>query len=619
MTGKRKELMAVARARELVEQNRRLALELAESREILRAIRRGEVDALVSSEADALYAIQLAALAIDRAETYLDSLALLLKQLCLAGGWLYGEAWAASSDRKRLRRTGAWYGGCTDAVRLHECIARLLFDEDAETALAQALEAGTAQWSHAERLRPGARATAITQCGFQTGVALPIVVAGQVTAVVWLWKKERQAAESASIQREEEIIAEVGPLVQRKRDEEILRFTVNELEAAVRERSREVVRLTHEQALHARSAHEPAREDAARHVEPGPAWLSDAAVLLPVLDSMSEGVVVADRDGRVVQCNPAARKILGDDPPGEISLDLWPDIYGLYHADRVTRLEYEDLPLVAAMHGEPVYRMEIFVRNAACPEGRTLEMSASPIAAGDSAPRGAVAVFEDMTQRRRISDKRLQKVIAQRDALLREVHHRIKNNLAAVTELLRHHTRDDPSLQSLVKRVEPQLRAIAAVHGLKAGTDGSVHLGPLIKSVTDNTTSLYGAEVRLAIAERLRALQLREEESVPLALVLSELLVNARKHGTDEPLDVRAELDGDSVMIAVSNKVAPGAVPPDDGQRDGKGISLVRALLPHDRATLEFDASPERVSAVVRLAPEVFGNDFVAAVEDAKW
>jgi two-component sensor histidine kinase/PAS domain-containing protein len=614
-------MIAESTARELAAQNRRLALELAEAREILRAIRRGEVDALVSSESDALYTIQLAALAIDRAETYLDSLALLLKQLCLTGGWLYGEAWAASSDRKRLRRTGAWYGGCSDAVRLHECIARLMFDEAAEFPLARSLDTGAPQWAHVDELPAGPRAAAISQCGFQTGVVFPVVVANQVTAVLWLWRKDRQSQDRAAIQRGEEIIAEVGPLVQRKRDEEILRFTVNELEAAVRERSREVVRLTRQQGSRRNDEDGPAGAptDGARHGAFGAARLPDAEVLSPVLESMSEGVVVADPAGRVVQCNPAARRILGDDSPGHVSLDLWPDIYGLYHADKVTRLDYEDLPLVKAMRGAAVERMEIFARNAACPEGRSLEMSARPLATADGAARGAVAVFEDTTQRRSIQDNRLQQVVAQRDALLREVHHRIKNNLAAVTELLRHHTREEPGLQPLVKRVEPQLRAIAAVHGLKAGTDGGVHLGPLIKSVADNTTSLYGAEVRLGIAERLRALRLREEESVPLALVLSELLVNARKHGTDAPLDVRAAVEGDTVTIAVANAVSPGKPRPDGAQGEGKGISLARALLPHDRATLEFDCSAERVSAIVRLAPEVFGDDFAAEVEGGKW
>ena len=584
----------------LSRENRRLAMELAETREVLRAIRRGEVDAVVSSGGDALYGIQLAALGIDKAETYTDSLILLLRQLCVAGSWEYGEAWAASSDRRSLHRTKAWYGANSDAIRLRECIVRVLLEDVGESSLARALATGRPQPAFVEELPAGERAAAIKQCGFQASVAFPVVVSGQVTAVLWLWKKERQAPDSATLQQGEQIIAECGALVQRKREEEILRFTVGELETAVRERSREVAKLTRERT---RPAQEPAPV-----AERGRA--SDAShlpLLGPVLDSMSEGVVVADMSGRVVQCNAAAQEILGDDPPGAISLDLWPDVYGLYHADRITRLDYEDMPLARALRGSVVDRTEIFVRNGACPEGRILEMSARPLAG----ERGAVAVFEDVTQRRSIEYARLQRALAQRDTLLREVHHRIKNNLAAVIELLLHHTRDEPKFQKIVELVEPQLRAIATVHGLKAGTDRAVRLGPLVKSVADNIARLHGAKIEVTVADALRALRLREEESVPLALVLNELLVNARKHGNGAPAEVWVAPDGESVVIAVANSVADGSRLPDMsvGSTQGHGIPLVRSLLPHDRASLEFEHAGGRMSAIVRLAPDVFGDD----------
>ncbi|HUF82369.1 MAG TPA: histidine kinase dimerization/phosphoacceptor domain -containing protein, partial [Burkholderiales bacterium] len=547
---------AESTARGLAAENRRLAMELAETREVLRAIRRGEVDALVSSEADAVYTIQLAALAVDKAETYLESLSLLLRQLCLGGGWEYGEAWAASTDRQRLHRTSAWYGGCSDAIRLRESIVRLLFDEAPPGSLMKTLETGWPQWGYAAELPPGSRAAAITQCGFQTSIAFPVTVAGEVTAVLSLWKKQVQERNDAALAQIAGITAEVGPLIQRKRNEEILRSTVNELQAAVRERTLEVARLS-EMRRQSGPADLPSAGAARTAMD---LKAAQPAVLLPaLLESMEEGVVVVDPHGCVLQFNAAARRILGDDPPGRVSLDLWPDLYGLYHADKVTRLDYDEIPLVKALHGAAVDRMEIFVRNGARPHGCLLQMSARPLGPRGNARLGAVTVFEDVTQRKRNDEDRFRRVLAQRDVLLREVHHRIKNNLAAVSELLRHHTRDHPQFRAVVEQVEPQLRAIATVYGLKAGTDGAVHLGPLITSVSDSTASLHGGQVRAAIADSVRALRLGEEESVPLALVLNELLVNARKHGNQEAIDISASRDGDGVVIEVSNSVAPGA------------------------------------------------------------
>ena len=591
-----------SRLRDLAAENRRIATELAETREVLRAIRRGEVDALVSSEADAVYAIQLAALAVEKAETYLESLSLLLRQLCLRGGWEYGEAWSASKDRQRLHRTSAWYGGSSDAIRLRESIVRLMFDEAPQTSLMKTLESASPQWSHAEDLPAGPRSAAIKQCGFQTSIAFPVIVGGQVVAVLSLWKKHRQPQDDAVLAQITAVMAEVAPMLQRKRDEETLRSTVSELQAAVRERTLEVARLSTLQ----------------RDQPPvATAWAATGAkqplpqLCLPaLLDTMAEGVVVTDATGQLVQVNTAAGKILGDDPPRLVSLDLWADLYGLYHADKVTRLDYDHLPLVRALHGATVNRMEIFVRNGARPEGCMIQMSARPLHVDGGAPVGAVAVFEDVTLRKRIDEDRLQRVLAQRDALLREVHHRIKNNLAAVSELLLHHTREHPEFRKVVDQVQPQLRAIATVHGLKAGTDGVVHLGPLITSVSDSVASLYGVKVGVSLADGIRALRLQEEESVPLALVLNELLVNAHKHGGQEPVAIDASREGDGVAIKVSNEVGRDATTPGNGAAgNGKGIPLVRALLPHGRATLDFENTAGRLTAIVRLAGNVFTAD----------
>jgi PAS domain S-box-containing protein len=592
-----------SRLRDLSAENRRIATELAETREVLRAIRRGEVDALVSSEADAVYAIQLAALAVEKAETYLESLSLLLRQLCLRGGWEYGEAWSASKDRRSLHRTSAWYGGSSDAIRLRESIVRLLFDEAPQTSLMKTLESGSPQWSRAEELPAGPRSAAIRQCGFQTSVAFPVMVGGQVVAVLSLWKKQRQPQDDAAMAQIAGVMAEVAPMLQRKRDEETLRSTLSELQAAVRERTLEVARLS---TLRRRDRRPPADARAATGAkQPLPLLCLPA-----LLETMAEGVVVADALGQLVEVNTAARNILGDDPPRLVPLDLWADLYGLYHADKVTRLDYDHIPLVMALHGATVDRMEIFVRNGARPEGCVIQMSARPLADA-GARQGAMAVFEDVTQRKRAAEDRLQRILAQRDALLREVHHRIKNNLAAVSELLLHHTREHPEFRRIVDQVQPQLRAIATVHGLKAGTDGMVHLGPLITSVSDSIASLYGVQLRVSLADGVRALRLQEEESVPLALVLNELLVNAHKHGGQEPVDVDASRDGDGVAIKVSNTLGRDAITPgrDGGAGNGKGIPLVRALLPHGRATLDFENTAGRFSAIVRLANEVFTAD----------
>jgi two-component sensor histidine kinase len=105
-------------------------------------------------------------------------------------------------------------------------------------------------------------------------------------------------------------------------------------------------------------------------------------------------------------------------------------------------------------------------------------------------------------------------------------------------------------------------------------------------------------------------LLLREAESVPLALALAlnELLLNAHKHGTGGPLEIRALREGQGVIVEIENQVGPDARVPNlrAAADNGGGLGLVRALLPHEKASLDFERSAGRVSAIVHLPREVF-------------
>ncbi len=122
--------------------------------------------------------------------------------------------------------------------------------------------------------------------------------------------------------------------------------------------------------------------------------------LRPVLDSISEGVAVADANGVLLLFNHAAERILGIGavaaPP-----ERWSEVYGLYLPDRVTPCPVEDLPLARAVRGETAHDVELFVRNAARPEGAWITVDASPWCDGPGTLLGGVAVFRDVTAQRR--------------------------------------------------------------------------------------------------------------------------------------------------------------------------------------------------------------------------
>jgi len=120
------------------------------------------------------------------------------------------------------------------------------------------------------------------------------------------------------------------------------------------------------------------------------------AALEPILQSVSDGVVVVDPDGVFILFNHAAERILGVGLL-DVSPERWTETYGLFLPDRVTPFPAERLPLVCAIHGEHVREVEIFVRNPLLPEGAVISVNATPWRDPSGVLLGGIAVFRDIT------------------------------------------------------------------------------------------------------------------------------------------------------------------------------------------------------------------------------
>jgi PAS domain S-box-containing protein len=125
--------------------------------------------------------------------------------------------------------------------------------------------------------------------------------------------------------------------------------------------------------------------------------------LRPVLDGISEGVAVADASGMLLLFNRAAERILG---AGAVAAppERWPELFGLFLPDRATPYPAHQLPLARAVRGESVHGAEIFVRNAARPDGAVISVDATPWRDGPGTLLGGVAIFRDVTAERRADE-----------------------------------------------------------------------------------------------------------------------------------------------------------------------------------------------------------------------
>jgi two-component system, sensor histidine kinase PdtaS len=221
------------------------------------------------------------------------------------------------------------------------------------------------------------------------------------------------------------------------------------------------------------------------------------------------------------------------------------------------------------------------------------------------AHREALVLVRDVSDLRRREAQLLSK-----DATIREIHHRVKNNLQTVAALLRlqgRRTKVDEARDALRESVR-RVTSIAVVHETLSQTLGeSVPFDEIADQVCALTVDLATTGARPVTRRKGSFGRLPGELATPLALVLSELLQNAVEHafdGADGEIDVRVHRGPTRLDVVVADN---GAGLPDDFQLEHSprlGLQIVRQLvLGEMRGTIRLSAGPERGTEALLAIP----------------
>lgn len=197
-------------------------------------------------------------------------------------------------------------------------------------------------------------------------------------------------------------------------------------------------------------------------------------------------------------------------------------------------------------------------------------------------------------QRKTAFDRRLleeaQKSAESRGQLLREAHHRTKNNLQMVLAMIRTKAAelgDAPGLRDIEKR----LLALAQVHDLLYNSNDHssiIDLGEFLRAICTNP-SIVPPESGVEVTCDVERLDIDVAEAVPVALIAVEALTNSLKHGFPDGRAGRVEIAlkvlEDSVLVSIGDNGV--GLPPANGRQRTSGLRLIEGLARQLRGRLE--------------------------------
>jgi PAS domain S-box-containing protein len=243
-------------------------------------------------------------------------------------------------------------------------------------------------------------------------------------------------------------------------------------------------------------------------------------------------------------------------------------------------------------------------------EPRVWDIRIVSLRSAADAPDQLLMVASDVTSQRAADEARLAAAIAQREMLIKEVHHRIKNNLQGVAGLLQQSATRHPEAAGAIAEAVSQVHAIAQVHGLQVGATGPMRVRGVVEAIAQSVQRMFGRTISVEVTGPApHRFALTEADSIPVALTVNELFTNAIKHSASAPgepapgIRCHVECTESTIAIAIANPgrlragFALADVPP-----GVSGLGLVRSLLPRKGARMTLAEAGADVVARLELA-----------------
>jgi PAS domain S-box-containing protein len=201
---------------------------------------------------------------------------------------------------------------------------------------------------------------------------------------------------------------------------------------------------------------------------------------------------------------------------------------------------------------------------------------------------GVIVHGIDITRRKQ-TERQIQASLQEKETLLQEIHHRIKNNLQVVASLLKMQAKqfDDPQLQRALQECRNRIYALSAVHETlhRADSLSSIDLNAFLTRITHHLLQTYdGVSNRIRIQIQTNDIRVSVAIANPLGLIINELVSNAIEHAFSEHADGEIDItvdkpDPQTLLLNVSDNGVGMPANNNWPNQTSLGLQLVRTLV----------------------------------------
>lgn len=248
-----------------------------------------------------------------------------------------------------------------------------------------------------------------------------------------------------------------------------------------------------------------------------------------LVDAMNEGMAMIDEDGQFNFANKQFCKILGY-PMSEIMEAHWTALYD----EGAQKVILEQLEKREEGSSES-YELENTRK-----DGKKIWISISPKPVYDEGGnvKGSMGLVQDITERK-VTEEQIKASLNEKELLLREIHHRVKNNMQVISSLLRLQADriDDKGYAVMLKESQLRIQSMSLIHEkLYLSNDfANIDFKGYVKTLANTLIKSHGVDYdKISLCMEIEDVSLDIENAIPCGLIINELLSNSLKYAFPE-------------------------------------------------------------------------------------